>query len=126
MLDSSTRVAAVTGSGLIDLHLHGVVDHAGCINCAHDLACITSMCDVEQLYTDAALVLDTSTRVAAAAAFMLDASTRVAATSESLIDLHLHGVVELTPPEGAVQSSERGQHWPRGCTEPSPPPASIE
>jgi hypothetical protein len=39
----------------------------GCINCARDLACITSICDAEQLYTDAALELDASTRVAAAA-----------------------------------------------------------
>ena len=27
VLDASTRVAAAAGSGLIDLHLHGVVDH---------------------------------------------------------------------------------------------------
>ena len=31
-----------------------------------DLACLTSVCDAEQLYTDAALVLDASTHVAAA------------------------------------------------------------
>ena len=31
-----------------------------------DLACLTSVCDAEQLNTDAALVLDASTRVAAA------------------------------------------------------------
>ena len=42
VLDASTRVAAAAGSGLIDLHLHGVVDHpdetgwvAGCNTCAH-------------------------------------------------------------------------------------------
>ena len=28
VLDASTRVAAAAGSGLIDLHLHCVVDHA--------------------------------------------------------------------------------------------------
>ncbi|KOO29120.1 hypothetical protein Ctob_012476 [Chrysochromulina tobinii] len=28
VLDASTRVAAATGGGLIDLHLHCVVDHA--------------------------------------------------------------------------------------------------
>ena len=50
--------------------VHGWV--AGCINRAHDLACITTICDAEQLYTDA------STRVAKAA-----------------IDLHLHCVVDL-------------------------------
>jgi hypothetical protein len=55
VLDTSTRVAAAAGSGLIDLHLHCVVDHpdetgwvAGCINCAHDLACITCICDAQQ------------------------------------------------------------------------------
>ena len=31
-----------------------------------DLACLTSVCDAEQLYTDAALVLDASPHVAAA------------------------------------------------------------
>ena len=50
--------------------VHGWV--AGCINRAHDLGCITTICDAEQLYTDA------STRVAKAA-----------------IDLHLHCVVDL-------------------------------
>ena len=74
VLDASTRVAAVARSGQIDLHLHCVVDHAdetgwvaGCIHRALDLVCIMSICDAEQLYTDAALVLDASTRVAAAA-----------------------------------------------------------
>ena len=77
MLDASTRVAAAAGSGLIDLHLHCVVDHPdetdwlGCINCAHDLACITWICDAEQLYTGAALVLDASTRVAAKTVHLL-------------------------------------------------------
>jgi hypothetical protein len=50
--------------------VHGWV--AGCMNRAHDLACIMTICDAEQLYTDA------STRVAKAA-----------------IDLHLHCVVDL-------------------------------
>jgi len=45
------------------------------------LMCITWICDAEQLYTDAALVLDASTRVAAAA-------------GSGLIDLHLHCVVD--------------------------------
>ena len=31
-----------------------------------DLACLTSVCDAEQLYTDAGLLLDASTHVAAA------------------------------------------------------------
>ena len=31
-----------------------------------DLACLTSVCDAEQLYTDAVFVLDASPRVAAA------------------------------------------------------------
>jgi hypothetical protein len=88
VLDASTSVAAVARSGLIDLHLHCVVDHAdktgwvaGCINRAHDLACIMSICDAEQLYTDADLVLDASTRIAAVA-------------RSGLIDLHLHCVVD--------------------------------
>ena len=74
VLDASTRVAAVARSGQIDLHLHCVVDHAdekgwvaGCINHALDLVCIMSICHTEQLYTDAALVLDASTRVVASA-----------------------------------------------------------
>ena len=45
-----------------------------------DLAYFTSDSDVQQLYTGAALVLDASTRVAAAA-------------GSGLIDLHLHRVV---------------------------------
>ena len=51
-----------------------------CIKRAHDLVCIMSICDAEQLYTDAALVLDASTRVPAVA-------------RSGLIDLHLHCVV---------------------------------
>ena len=90
MLDASTRVAAAAGSGLIDLHLHCVVDLAdGRIDRAHarcceeaDLASLGWICVAEQLYTDAALVLDASTRVAAAA-------------GSGLIDLHLHCVVDL-------------------------------
>ena len=83
VLDASTRVAAAARSCLIDLHLHCVVDLAeGRINRAHarcceeaDLASLGWICVAEQLCTDAALVLD--------------ASTRVAAASESgLIDLH--------------------------------------
>ena len=42
-----------------------------------DHASLTWICDVEQLYTDAALMLDASTRVAAA-------------EGSGLIDLHLH------------------------------------
>ena len=47
-----------------------------------DLASLTWTYHAEQLYTDAALVLDASTRVAAAA-------------GSSLIDLHLNCVVDL-------------------------------
>jgi len=38
-----------------------------CLRCCEnvDLACLTSVCGTEQLYTDAALVLDASTCVAA-------------------------------------------------------------
>ena len=46
-----------------------------------DLARLTSVCDAEQLYTDAALVLDASTRVAAA-------SRSGAIVVIVLIDLH--------------------------------------
>ena len=46
-----------------------------------DLASLGWICVAEQLYTDAALVLDASTRVAAAA-------------GSGLIDLHLHCVVD--------------------------------
>ena len=73
VLDASTCVAAAAGSSLIDLHLNCVVDlrrdGLGCRlhrPCSHDLACITTICDAEQLYTEAALVLDASTRVAKA------------------------------------------------------------
>jgi hypothetical protein len=101
VLDASTRVPAVARSGLIDLLLHCVVDHAdktgwvalaGCINRAHDLACIMSICDAEQLYTDAALVLDASTRVPAAA-------------GSGLIDVHLHCVVDHAHEMGWVAGS---------------------
>jgi hypothetical protein len=39
-----------------------------CLRCCEnvDLACLTSVCDAEQLYTDAVFVLDASPRVAAA------------------------------------------------------------
>ena len=75
VLDASTRVAEAAGSCLIDLHLHCVVDLAdGRIHRAHarcckeaDLASLGWICVAEQRYTDAALVLDASTRVAAAA-----------------------------------------------------------
>ena len=75
VLDASTRVAAAARSGLIDVHFHCVVDLAeGRIHRAHvrcckeaDLASLGWICVAEQLYTDAALVLDASTRVAAAA-----------------------------------------------------------
>ena len=56
------------------------------------LMCITWICDAEQLYTDAALVLDASTRVAAAA-------------GSGLIDLHLHGVVDHPDETGWVAST---------------------
>ena len=78
VLDASTRVAAVSGSGANDLHFmhEHTVDFSPFS--AHlmlyengDLARLTSVCDAEQLYTDAALVLDASTRL----------STRVAAVS---------------------------------------------
>ena len=89
MLDTSPRVVATEGSGLIDLHLHCVVDHAdgtttharvwSCEKADH--ASLTWVCDVEQLYTDAALLLDASTRV-------------VAAAGSGLIDLHAPRVVD--------------------------------
>ena len=72
VLDASTRVAAVSGSGANDLHFmhEHTVDFSPFS--AHlmlyengDLARLTSVCDAEQLYTDAALVLDASTCVAA-------------------------------------------------------------
>ena len=92
MLDASTRVAAASESDLIDLHFAFVVDHAdgsqaastcSCSVCCEeaDLASLGWICVAEQRYTDAALVLDASTRVAAAA-------------GSGLIDLHLHGVVD--------------------------------
>jgi hypothetical protein len=78
VLDTSTRIAAAARSGLIDLHFAlrcrpcGRVSgrpqraHVRCCDEAV-LASLTWICDAEQLYTDAALVLDTSTRIAAAA-----------------------------------------------------------
>ena len=89
MLDASARVEAAARSGLIDVHLHCVVDLAeGRIHRAHarcckeaDLASLGWICVAEQLYTDAALVLDASTRVAAAA-------------GSGLIDLHFAFVVD--------------------------------
>ena len=80
---ASTRVAAAARSGLIDLHLHCVVDladgwHQPCmclvlrgschrvhVRCCEeaDLASLGWICDAEQLYTDEALVLDASKRV---------------------------------------------------------------
>ena len=87
MLNASRRVVAAEGSGLIDLHAPRVVDHAdGATTRAHARSCgkaicasLTWICDVEQLYIDAALMLDASTRVAAAA-------------GSCLIDLHMHCV----------------------------------
>ena len=100
-LDAATRVAAAAISGLIDVHLHCVVDLAeGRIHRAHprcckeaDLASLGWICVAEQLYTDAALVLDASTRVAAAA-------------GSGLIDVHLHCVVDLAD----------GSHQPCTCS----------
>jgi hypothetical protein len=88
VLDASTRVAAAAGSCLIDVHLHlfalcrrpcrwvasTVLTCARCCKKA-DLASLGWICVAEQLYTDAAPVLDASTRVAAAA-------------GSGLIDLH--------------------------------------
>ena len=93
VLDASTRVAAAAGSGLIDVHLHCVVDlvstlqmgriNRACARCCEelDLASLGWICDAEQRCTDAAIVLDTSTRVAAAA-------------RSGLIDLHFAFVVD--------------------------------
>jgi hypothetical protein len=90
VLDASTRVATAARSGLIDLHFAFVVDHADGSHQqrAHvgsceeaDLASLTWICDAEQLYIDAALVLDASTRVATAA-------------RSGLIDLHFAFVVD--------------------------------
>ena len=90
MLDASSRVVATAGSGLIDLHAPRVVDHMAdgtttharvrsCEKAVH--ASLTWVCDVEQLYTDAALMLDASARV-------------VAAAGSGLIDLHAPRVVD--------------------------------
>jgi hypothetical protein len=88
VLDASTRVAAAARSGLIDLRFAFVVDHAhrwvhgsqaastyACCEEA-DLASLGWISFAEKRCTDAALVLDASTRVAAA-------------KRSSLIDLHL-------------------------------------
>jgi hypothetical protein len=91
VLDASTRVAAASGSGLIDVHFAFVVDHsdgshqpcsyARCCEEA-DLASLGWICDAEKRCKDAAFVLDASTRVAAAA-------------GSGLIHLHLQCVVDL-------------------------------
>ena len=89
MLDTSTRAAAAARSGLIDLRFAFVVDHADVSHQrAHvrsrkeaDLACLGWIKRVEQLYTDAALVLDASTRAAAAA-------------RSGLIDLRVASVID--------------------------------
>ena len=86
--DASTHVAAVSGSGAIDLHytctstvelatfsVHDLMLEVLRVNV--DLACLTSVCGTEQLYTDAALMLDASTRVAA-----------VSGSGAIIIDLH--------------------------------------
>ena len=81
------------------VHLHCVVDGAllnpmVANSCEEaDLASLGWICVAEQLYTDAALVLDASTRVAAAA-------------GSGLIDLHLHCVVDLAD----------GSHPPCTCS----------
>ena len=89
MLDASPRVVAAAASGLIDLHAPRVVEHAdGTTTRADARSCgkanhasLTRICDVEQLYTDAALMLDASPRV-------------VAAAGSGLIDLHLRRRVD--------------------------------
>ena len=96
MLDASPRVVAAEGSGLIDLHAPRVVDHAdGATTRAHARSCgkavcasLTWICDVEQLYTDAALMLDASPRV-------------VAAAGSGLIDMHAPRVIDHA--DGAQQ-----------------------
>ena len=77
MLDASTRVAAAKRSSLIDLHFYcirrrpcrcGSQTASTCsrsVCCKEaDLASLGWICVAEQLYTDGALVLDASTRVA--------------------------------------------------------------
>ena len=102
VLDASTHVAAAARSCLIDVHLHCVVCRwvAGRINRAHARCCeeavlasLTWICDAEQLYTYAALVLDASTHVAAAA-------------RSCFIDVHLQCVVDLAD----------GSHQPCSCS----------
>ena len=74
-------------------------------------ASLTWICDVEQLYTDAALMLYT------------DASRRVAVTARSgrVLDVHVHGGVEpilctcikqrRPSPSERNSSSSRGRFW---------------
>ena len=97
VLDASTHVAAVSGSGAsiyttctstVDLATFSVHDlMLEVLRVNVDLACLTSVSGTEQLYTDAA--------------FMLDASTHVAAVSGSgaiIIDLHsMHKHSRLFP-----------------------------
>ena len=101
MLDASPRVVAAAGSGLIDLHAPRVVEHAdGTTTRADARSCgkanhasLTWICDVEQLYTDAALMLDASPRV-------------VAAAGSGLIDLHV--------PLASLTMQMAQQDWPCG------------
>ena len=79
MLDASTLGVAAAGSGLIDLQVPRVVDHGtrwrnnrarvcrvwSCDEVDH--ASLPWICDADRLYTDAALMLDASPRVVAAA-----------------------------------------------------------
>ena len=91
VLDASTRVAAAAGKRpdrpALAMRRRPSRWVTGRINRAHarsceeaDLASLGRTCDADQLYTDAALVRDTSTSVAAVA-------------GSGLIDLHLHCVV---------------------------------
>ena len=85
MIYASRRVTVTAPSGVLDVHVHGGVDSVRLC------ASLTWICDVEQLYTDAALVLYT------------DASRRVAVTAQSgILDVHVHCVVEriLSPRRG--------------------------
>ena len=94
VLDASPRVAAASGSGAIDLHYMHKHSRLFPFLSAHlmlcenvDLACLTSVCDAEQLYTDAVLVLDASTHVAA-----------VSGSGAIIIDLHsMHKHSRLFP-----------------------------
>jgi len=84
--------------------MHCVVDHAdgsqAALTVLHarscekaDLASLTWICDAEQLFTDSTLVLDASTRVAAA-------------TRSGLIDLHFAFVVDHA--DGSHQRADVG------------------